>query len=115
MNAPLDQLPLFQDRPISDSRQTEWLEKFLLDHPAWHTSKMIQQTLRGLPNDSGDRVIRQLAAASPWIISGQKGYKHLSHSTAEEINHFTNWMLSQAGEMTRRAETIRRNAHKKIG
>lgn len=118
MNSPSanPQLPLFTDRQRdTETRQIAWLESYLLEHPGWHTSRMIQQSLNGLPTDNGDRLIRKLAQLSERIISGQKGYKHLTHATPEEINHFVHWMESQAREMTRRAETIRRNAHRQIG
>jgi hypothetical protein len=111
-----DQLNLFNDRQQeTQDRQVQWLESFLNEHPVWHTAAMIQRALGGLATEDGARKIRMLAQASPWIISGQKGYKHLSRATPEEINHFVNWMESQAREMTRRAETVKRNAHRIFG
>lgn len=113
MSAQLDLIP--ERPPTSEDKQVAWLESFLRDHSGWHTADMIQRTLGGLPTEDGRRKIRQLAQLSEWLISGQKGYKHLSHATQEEITHFTHWMESQAREMTRRAETVRKNAHRIIG
>jgi hypothetical protein len=62
-----------------------------------------------------DRDIRQLASESPNIISGQRGYKHVAHATAEEINHAANWLESQAKKMSDRAGAIRRTAHRIFG
>lgn len=107
----LDLLP----PPTTEERQSAWLEDYLRQRPGWHTAQDIQRSLGGLPTEDGKRKTRELAAASQWIISGQKGYKHLSHATPEEIAHFTNWMLSQARQMTDRAETVRRNAHRIVG
>ncbi|HYG36371.1 MAG TPA: hypothetical protein VEC99_16375, partial [Clostridia bacterium] len=66
-------------------------------------------------SDDSRRWVRALAQASDWVISGQKGYKHLSHATAEEVNHFIHWMESQGKKMIGRAERMRRNAHGVLG
>ena len=108
------QLPLFA-QPTADEENIRWLESYLSSHPGWHTGAMILAALGKDDTDQNKRGIRALAQASKWIISGQKGYKHLERATAEEINHFVNWMESQAGEMTRRAETVKKNAHKIFG
>ena len=93
----------------------QWLEDLLRSRPMWVTAAQILQLLGKLDTDSGKRQLRLLSNASEWIISGQKGYKHLDHATAEEISHFANWMESQAKQMIQRAESVRRNAHKIFG
>jgi len=115
-----EQLPLLPTAPEAPRDQdVEWLECYLQEHHEWFTAVMLLDALTGLAGathtDDKKRQIRALAQASPWIISGQKGYKHLKHATPQEITHFVHWMESQAREMTRRAESIRKNAHKIIG
>lgn len=86
-----------------------WLEAWLENRAEWATAHAIQvasaETLT-------DRAIRSVASTSEWIISGQKGYKHIKHSTQEEIHHASAWLESQAKKMSTRACTIRRNAHR---
>jgi len=89
-----------------------WLEKLLLDGKCWMTAGDIALTTQGRVND---RDIREVASGSAMIISGQKGYKHVSHSTAEEINRCANGLESQAKKMSDRAGAIRRQAHKIFG
>jgi hypothetical protein len=109
-----NQLNLFA-QPTADQENVRWLESYLSSHSGWHTCAMILAALGKPETDQNKRDIRALAQSSKWIISGQKGYKHLERATAEEISHFTHWMESQAREMTRRAETVRKNAHKIFG
>jgi len=59
------------------------------------------------------------AASAPrprceWLISGQKGYKHIDHATLDEVNHFAAAMRSQAKLMDERAAKLLTNAHKKL-
>lgn len=90
----------------------EWLEHLLQGTPGWRTAaELVRASLERLD----DRAVRSLASASEWIISGQKGYKHLEHATPEEIDHATHWLESQAKKMSDRAGKIRRNAHRRIG
>lgn len=89
-----------------------WLENLLDGAKCWLTAKDIMQTVGGRVRD---RDIRELASASGWIISGQKGYRHMRHASPEEINHATNWLESQAKKMGERAGAIRSNAHKIFG
>lgn len=50
-----------------------------------------------------DRKVRALAKASKGrIAGGQKGYKLVMEMTAEEYQHYRNWMLSQSDEMKQR-------------
>lgn len=100
----------FQFAPADANVQ--WLEKLLKDGQCWMTRRDIELTSGGRV---GDRDIRALASASEWIISGQRGYKHIEHASPEEIAHAANWLESQAKKMSERAGTIRRNAHRRIG
>jgi hypothetical protein len=89
-----------------------WLEKLLLEAKCWMSAKDIILTTRG---HVIDRDVRRLASETSNIISGQKGYKHVSHATAEEINQAANWLESQAKKMSDRACGIRRRAHQIFG
>lgn len=89
-----------------------WLEEFLLARADWATAHAITQSSDGLLTD---RATRALASASGWIISGQRGYKHIRCSTPEEIQHAAAWLESQSKKMGDRARTYRRNAHKLVG
>lgn len=104
------QLGLFEARP--DDKNVVWLEELLAGARAWMTARAIAATVAGR---IGDRDLRALASASAWIISGQRGYKHLQHATPEEIDHAAHWLESQAKKMSERACSIRRNAHRVIG
>jgi hypothetical protein len=108
----IEQLNMFPPPPVGN---VTWLEELLNDRKAWMTAADVLRCVGKDDTDDQKRMVRRLAKASLWLISGQKGYKHISHATAEEINHFVNWMESQATEMTRRAEAIRRNAHRIFG
>lgn len=105
---------LFDAQPLKDGveAQASWLEKLLLQAKCWMTARDIQLTNMG---GVIDREIRQIASESANIISGQKGYKHIAHATAEEVNHAANWLESQAKKMSERACAIRRNAHRTLG
>ncbi len=55
-----------------------------------------------------ERAIRIMAEESDGlIISGQLGYRHVVHATPEEVDHFCNWMESQARRMQTRATRTR--------
>ncbi len=114
MNTPPPEHPdLFAPRPAAGvSKELAWLEKLLLEARCWMTAGDITLTTMGRVID---RDIRQMASESPRIISGQKGYKHVAHATAEEVNHAANWLESQAKKMSDRACAIRRAAHQLFG
>lgn len=104
------QLALFNFPPTD--KRVRWLELLLIKAPGWRSAARIRK-LSG--NRLSDRRIRALASASPWIISGQEGYKHLGGATADEIDHAANWLESQAKKMADRAGHIRRSAHRRFG
>jgi hypothetical protein len=104
------QLGLFEQRP--GDVNVRWLDELLQGAKTWMTAKDIALTSGGRVCD---RDIRALASASEWIISGQKGYKHLEHATAEENAHAANWLISQGKLMIQRGCRIRKNAHRRIG
>lgn len=104
------QRELFTAAP--DDPNVTWLEDLLLGAKCWMTAADIAQTTVGRVTD---RDIRALASASEWIISGQKGYKHLEHASPEESAHAKNWLISQGKLMIKRGLRIGRNAHKRIG
>ena len=105
-------LPLFQAPPSDAS--VLWLERYLKEVADWVPAARLAE-LQNRPGDEGKRWIRAVAEASEWVISGQKGYKHLEHTTAEEVNHFVNWMERQGKKMIARAERVKRNAHSVFG
>lgn len=107
--SPQRELP-FQFAPSDPNVQ--WLEKLLRDGGCWMTAADIALSTQGRVND---RDIRALASASGWIISGQKGYKHIEHGTPEENAHAKNWLISQGKQMIKRGIAIGRNAHRRIG
>ena len=104
------QLGLFESKPTDTN--VVWLEELLRGAGCWMTAKDILLTVGGRVHD---RDLRELASASEWVISGQKGYKHMSHATAEEIHHARAWLESQAKKMGDRAGKLRSNCHKLFG
>jgi hypothetical protein len=90
----------------------KWLENLLRGSGCWMTANDISYTTRGKAHE---RILRELASASDQIISGQKGYKHVAHATAEEIAHASNWLMSQGKKMIKRGIAIRRAGHQRIG
>ena len=95
----------------ADLADRTWLEDWLRARNEWATAHAIQESS---PAHLGDRATRALASSSRWIISGQRGYKHLECATAEEVQHAASWLESQAKKMSDRACAIRRNAHRII-
>ena len=110
---PQADLPLFQVAP--EDPNVAWLEGYLKEARDWMRAAQLVVLINKPDNDDSRRWLRALAQASDWVISGQKGYKHLEHATAEEVNHFINWMESQGKKMISRAERMRRNAHAIVG
>jgi hypothetical protein len=101
---------IFEAEP--GSANVKWLEELLKGAKAWMTARDISLTCGGRV---GDRDIRALASASEWIISGQRGYKHIEHATPEENAHASNWLISQGKHMIKRGCRIRKNAHRRMG
>ena len=99
---------LFAPPPATDVR---WLEQMLRGANCWMTAKDIFVSTFGRV---GDRDLRALASSSEWIISGQKGYKHLEHATPEEVAHARNWLVSQGKAMIKRGLRLERNAHRRM-
>ena len=104
------QLGLFESR--AGDANVQWLETLLRGAGCWMTARDIMQTCVGRLQD---RDVRELASASEWIISGQRGYKHMEHATAEETDHASNWLVSQGKKMIKRGMALRRNGHKLLG
>lgn len=104
------QLGLFEVAP--DDPNVQWLENLLLSAGHWMTAADIEQTCAGRADD---RNIRALASASGWVISGQRGYRHLRNATAKEVAMCCNTLESQASTMGKRAGRLRSNAHTIFG
>jgi uncharacterized protein YciW len=110
-----NQPDLFTAAPAQPEKLAEeiaWLEKLLLESSCWMTARDIALTTQGRILD---RDIRDLASRTAKIISGQRGYKHMAHSTLEEANHCAAALQSQAKKMDERACAIRRYAHQILG
>jgi hypothetical protein len=110
---PQQELPMFQVDPADPN--IVWLENYLLAHQDWLTARHLAVIAGKDDGIEAGRWVRALAQESCWVISGQKGYKHLQHATAEEVKRFVAWMESQAKKMIERAERMRRNAHTIFG
>ena len=110
MITPEPQLSLFES--ATDDKNLRWLEHWLRASGQWWTAAELRKVIE---DRLTDRDLRSLASASEWIISGQKGYRHLEAATLEEIDHAAAWMESQAGKMARRATLWRHAAHRRIG
>ena len=94
-----------------------WFVKLLEGARTWMTAKDILLSIKrvnedGSINEDDKRWLRSLASATDWVLPGQKGYLHLHHASAEEINHAANVLESQAKKMGERAGALRSNAHK---
>jgi hypothetical protein len=105
------ELPLF--KPPTTDPNVDWLSSLLLAKRGWLTAAEI---IAASGSELNDRAVRALASlASPDVISGQRGYRHIQHATAEEINHAAAWLESQGAAMIDRACAIRRRAHQLVG
>lgn len=110
MSSGLTTPDLFAAKPEDIS--VKWFENLLRGAGCWMTARDVILSTHGKAHE---RVLRELASASNEIISGQKGYKHTDHATAEEIDHAANWLVSQGKKMIKRGLGIRRAAHRRIG
>lgn len=126
------QLELFRAAP--DDPNVAWFTEFLFvngprscpdrvgpGRAGWLTAAKILELVPQEIKDAvdftiDDRRIRMWAeAAAPKIISGQHGYKHTDHATADEIKTFVATMESQGTKMLARANKVRTYTHAKIG
>jgi len=109
-----DQLELKPFQAAPDDVNVRWLENLLDGAKCWMTAKDIALTTNG---KALDRDIRVLASASKWILSGpgSPGYKHIKHSTPEEVNHFADATKSQGVNMLKRSIRMRKAAHEIFG
>jgi hypothetical protein len=93
-------LPLFQAAP--GDVNVAWLLG-LLEGSDWLTAADILTHAQKPVTEGNKRWLRALAKASNGrVAGGQLGYKLVRNMTAEEYNHYRNWMKSQADEMTSR-------------
>lgn len=97
------------------AQDVQWLERVLREVKGWRSARELADLAGQGDSEEGRRWVRSLASASDWVLSGQKGYKHLDHATAEEIKRFVEWMQRQGRKMIERAERMRRNAHRLVG
>lgn len=115
MNDKNPQTELFSPPREAGDAEVRWLENVLKDGRDWLTAAEILGLVAKPPTEDNKRWVRSLASRSGWVISGQKGYKHIEQANTEEIDHCANMLESQARELSHRSGTIRRNAHKIFG
>lgn len=114
MPAAAPQLELF--RPAATNPNVAWFVEILFVNGGWMRAADILAIVPPDFDGLTDRDVRAWAeAAAPKVISGQRGYKHTDHATAEEIKMFINTMESQGSKMLSRANKVRTYAHAKIG
>lgn len=93
------------------STEAELLRIILRDADGWISARALAPAIGG-----DDRAVRACAAElADEVISGQRGYRHVTRATPEEIAHFVHWMRSQARQMLRRTIRLQRRAHQVIG
>lgn len=102
-------------RDDGDQKTVAWMEEFLRRERNWITAAEMLSRLWLPETDANKRSLRSLAEQSAWIVSGQKGYRHLEHCSPEEIHHCCAWLESQAKKMGDRARKLRASAHKSFG
>ena len=107
------QLGLFEAAPADAN--VAWLESLLRNRAGWLLASDILRHMGREDTEDQKRIIRALASASPWIITGQRGYKHLEHATVEESAHAVNNLVSQGKKLITRAMVLKRNAHRRLG
>lgn len=106
---PATQQNLFEFRP--EDTNVLWFERFLRERKGWHTAAAILRSIDRAESEDQKRWLRALASASPHILSGQRGYAHLTHVTLGEADHAAAALISQAKKMIHRGLAIRRRAH----
>jgi hypothetical protein len=98
--------------PAPDTQDVDLLVNLLDHHGGWLSAADCCKLFQRTPNENSKREIRKMVEKSNgWIISGQKGYCHLCHASAEEANHAENWIEHQAKLMGDKVRAIRRNRH----
>jgi hypothetical protein len=114
VNTPAQQ-ELFKQPPHTVDSDVAWIETYLRNNKGWHNANELLVSIGRPATENNRRWLRKPVSMSKWIISGQKGYKHMEHSTAEELDHAANWLESEGKELFERALSIRANAHKIFG
>lgn len=108
--SPTPELPFFAAAP--GDPDVQWLQDYLRAHGQW----MKAAELVALTGDRlDDRALRALAEASAGaVLSGCRGYRHISSATAEEIARAADRLISQGRKMIGRGVAIRRRAHQMV-
>lgn len=96
-------------RPKVTTAMVEQMERVLVDAPEpWVLAAVISWRLFMANGEGGKRIVRELASQSGGrIISGQRGYCHVTRATVEEVEHSSAQLISQAQEMMNRARDQR--------
>ena len=114
----MNQLEFTPARPETDdlAEHVHALTNLLRTNPGWMHARALL-ALMGIPdNEDNRRDVRDWASKSEgWIISGPKGYCHLSHVDKDAFASFERIMLSQIRAMGQRLVRSRRCYHKLIG
>lgn len=102
------QLTLFTQRQKQRQLDTDLLATHLSLVPRWQTRKEIMAALEWT-----DRRCRAAGENSNGrIIFGQRGFKHLDHSTPDEVRACINTLYSQSQKNATRAREIQRRYHR---
>ena len=105
---------LIDTKPEVDPEEIAGLENFLLANPGWWSSSRLLAA-RGIVPDQNNR--KELTHIAEWcdrIISGQEGYCHINHASADEIKHFLNGLDSRSRKLAERRLRVSKAAHQKI-
>ena len=103
-------------RPVADDAAVGDFVEFLKGQSGWVSSPEILAGLGRNDGESQRRILRAWAeGAEGEVLSGQKGYCHITRATAEEIHHAASWLESQGKKMLGRGLAIRRRAHGLVG
>lgn len=94
------ELGLFENAKASDHLARVLL---ILDGRGWVLAADLLREMNLPVSEGNKRKLREVANQSGGqIASGQDGYKLVRDMTADEYNHFRNWMKRQADQMTAR-------------
>ena len=79
------------------------LESILYRSKGWMKSAEIVRRWGDMRvNESSKRFIRRVASMSPKVISGDEGYRHVTHATVAECHLAANRLLSMKQAIDRR-------------
>lgn len=114
MNPSLSELPLFA-APVAADDEVGRFEALLLEARGWRTAEEVLGTLGIVATETNKRRVRAWANRTARVISGQRGYRHLRHASADEVRHCCAALEHQVKEVAERVARIRREFHGTVG